>query len=76
VDDADALEAEAAGFEQVLFDDGAHLARRDGVQVEHVPYLQTHRLGERVEGVNVRLFLIRERFRPRACAEELLELRQ
>src|SRR5688572_28418730 len=52
VDDADAAEAKAVSLAQVLLDDGAHLARRDGVEVEDVLYLKPHRFGERVEGVN------------------------
>jgi hypothetical protein len=51
VDDADATEAFAAGLAEVLLDDGAHLARGDGVEVEHVGYLKPDGLRERVEGV-------------------------
>jgi hypothetical protein len=39
VDDSDASEALAVCFAQVLFDDGAHLARSYGVQIEHARYL-------------------------------------
>jgi hypothetical protein len=59
VDDSDGSEARAAGFAQVLFDDGAHLARAYGVQVEHVRYLKADGLGEGVEGVNVVLVRLR-----------------
>ena len=59
-------QGKALDLAQVLLDDGAHLARRDGVEVEHVLDLQTHGLRERVEGVNVRLFVVRKLLRARA----------
>ena len=48
-------QGKALDLAQVLFDDGAHLAGRDSVQVEHVAYLKPDGFGERVERVNVRL---------------------
>ena len=59
VDDADACEARLACLFEVFDDDPLDVAGRDGVEVEHVLYLQPHRLGERVERVNVRLFFRR-----------------
>lgn len=61
VNDPDGSEAFASRFQKKLFDDGAHLARAYGVEVEHVRYLQAYGLGERVKGVNVVLARLRLR---------------
>src|SRR5690349_1669963 len=36
MNDTDGAESEAVSFEEVLFDDGLHIARRDGVEIEDV----------------------------------------
>src|SRR5205085_2809135 len=53
VNDANDVEAFAPSLAQVLLDDGAHLARRYRVQVEHVADFKTDGFGERVEQVNL-----------------------
>jgi hypothetical protein len=59
VDDSHAAEAFASSLAQILLDNRAHLARPDGVKVEHVAYLKAHGLGERVERVYLALALFR-----------------
>jgi hypothetical protein len=46
------------GQPQILFDNGFHLARRDGVKIKHVGDLDFHRVRKRVVEINVAHTLI------------------